>query len=181
MTAEALHLVPSGPRTPPPAQSSELSVCAGCRAVMRPSGTTEAQYPGTVPEWGEHQCRTCDYLSAGKDPDDRFIPIERIDYLAEVRAQFEASRLSRGIPADGLRNRNRTSGDGTPSAASPPAAASTPPSCDGRSPPADTLSGGSNQPGSAHASGQEAGLDSFTVTGLRLATHDRIQTAPASP
>lgn len=73
----------------------------GCGAVMRPEGTTAAQYPGTLPHWGNGQCRVCDYTAAGRDPEDRFLTRERAGYLEEIRTEIECGRRSRGIPAEG--------------------------------------------------------------------------------
>lgn len=89
-----------------PTPTDSLPRCAGCTTPMRPARTTEEQYPGSVPEWGEQQCQSCDYTSAGKDPENRFIDVERVEYLKDIRAEYERSRRSRGIPADGLRRRN---------------------------------------------------------------------------
>lgn len=100
-----LHLVtaPANDPTNPEASAEELPRCKGCNARMRPNGTTEAEHPGTVPAWGDNQCRICDYEACGKDPADRFIQVERISYLASLRADIEASRQHRGIPAEGSR------------------------------------------------------------------------------
>lgn len=83
--------------------SEELPRCKVCDTRMRPPGTTLADYPDTVPSWADNQCRICDYKACGKDPDDRFISIERIDYLNGVRTDIEADRRSRGVPAEGSR------------------------------------------------------------------------------
>lgn len=101
-----LHLIQGGLGEKAADAASTLPRCAGCSTPLRPAGTTEDQYPGSVPEWGELQCRSCDYTSAGKDPDDRFINVERVAYLRDVRAEYERSRRSRGVPSDGLRRRN---------------------------------------------------------------------------
>lgn len=72
-----------------------------CGSLMRPEGTTAAQYPGTVPNWGNGQCRVCDYAAAGRDPEDRFMTRERAGYLDNLRAGIEAGRRRRGIPENG--------------------------------------------------------------------------------
>lgn len=102
----ALRLIQGGRNETGEDSVSSLPCCAGCATPMRPTGTTEAQYPETVPEWGDHQCQSCDYRSAGKDPENRFIDVERVAYLQDVRAEYVRYRRSRGIPADGLRRRN---------------------------------------------------------------------------
>lgn len=78
-----------------------LQVCKGCDVSIRPYGTTEAMYPGTAPSWGNGQCRPCDYLAAGKDPADRFIPAARLSYLTGLRNDIETARRRRGVPATG--------------------------------------------------------------------------------
>jgi hypothetical protein len=100
-----LHLVnaPANDTTSAEASAEELPRCKGCNARMRPQGTTEAEYPETSPAWGNNQCRICDYEACGKDPADRFIPVERVNYLSSLRAGIEASRHRRGIPAHGSR------------------------------------------------------------------------------
>lgn len=100
-----LHLVtaPATDSATTEASAEELPRCKGCSARMRPYGTTEAQYPDTCPTWGDNQCRVCDYEACGKDPADRFIPVERVSYLASLRAGIEAGRARRGIPAEGSR------------------------------------------------------------------------------
>lgn len=109
MTLQALHpsrphlsLVPSEPYV----AAAQLPRCAGCTTPMRPAGTTESQYPGSVPEWGDRQCQSCDYLSAGKDPENRFIDVDRVAYLNEIREEFERGRRSRGVPPTGARPHN---------------------------------------------------------------------------
>ncbi|ACL41961.1 hypothetical protein Achl_4010 (plasmid) [Pseudarthrobacter chlorophenolicus A6] len=92
-----LHLVPDAT----PAAPEELPLCKGCKAPIRPHGTTESEHPGSVPSWGDNQCRVCDYLACGRDPEDRFISIERVGYLTSVRADIESDRQRRGIPARG--------------------------------------------------------------------------------
>lgn len=96
-----LRLVPAVPRS-----NTALPRCAGCTTPMRPAGTTESQYPGSVTEWGDLQCQSCDYLSAGKDPADRFINVDRVAYLSDLRSHFEQSRKDRGVPEGGLRKTN---------------------------------------------------------------------------
>lgn len=98
-----LRLLPQVPSN----TTTGLPRCAGCTTPLRPEGTTEAQYPGSVPEWGDMQCRSCDYISAGKDPENRFITMDRVAYLDEVREQFEQGRRNRGVPAEGLHRTNR--------------------------------------------------------------------------
>lgn len=100
-----LHLVtaPAPEMTAAEVLDEELPCCKGCKSQMRPYGTTEAQYPGTSPSWGDNQCRICDYEACGKDPADRFIPVERVSYLASIRTGIETSRQRRGIPAAGSR------------------------------------------------------------------------------
>lgn len=98
-----LRLLPQVPNN----LTAGLPRCGGCTTPLRPAGTSEAQYQGSVPEWGENQCRSCDYISAGKDPEDRFISVDRVAYLDQVREQFEQGRRDRGVPADGLRRTNR--------------------------------------------------------------------------
>ena len=83
--------------------AEELPRCKGCNSRMRPQGTTEAEHPNTVPVWGDSQCRICDYEACGKDPANRFIPVERVNYLASLRADIESSRQRRGIPVTGTR------------------------------------------------------------------------------
>jgi hypothetical protein len=83
--------------------AEELPRCKGCNTRIRPCGTSEAQYPDTCPAWGENQCRICDYTACGKDPEDRFIPVERVSYLTSLRAGIELSRQRRGIPVEGSR------------------------------------------------------------------------------
>lgn len=100
-----LHLViaPANDTSTPEASADELPRCKGCNSRMRPQGTTEAEHPDTVPVWGDNQCRICDYEACGKDPADRFIPVERVAYLASLRSGIEASRQRRGIPTTGTR------------------------------------------------------------------------------
>jgi hypothetical protein len=98
----SLHLVPALAAAESFA-AEELPRCKDCNTPMRPYGTTEAQYPGTSPSWGNNQCRVCDYEACGKDPADRFIPVERVGYLSSLRAGIEAGRQRRGIPAEGAR------------------------------------------------------------------------------
>ncbi|GAA4034632.1 hypothetical protein GCM10023063_18470 [Arthrobacter methylotrophus] len=81
--------------------TEELPRCKGCNTRMRPQGTTESQYPGTFPAWGDNQCRVCDYVACGKDPADRFISVERVGYLTSLRTSIERDRQRRGIPAEG--------------------------------------------------------------------------------
>lgn len=83
------------------ASTQDLPRCKGCNARIRPHGTSEADFPSTVPAWGDNQCRVCDYEACGKDPADRFIPVERVNYLASVRAGIEADRRHRGVPTKG--------------------------------------------------------------------------------
>ncbi|OOP59270.1 hypothetical protein BMF89_21265 [Arthrobacter sp. SRS-W-1-2016] len=100
-----MHLVPA-PAAPAVHAAKEavgLEACKDCGDRMRPEGTTIEQYPDTVPHWGNGQCRRCDYLAAGKDPEDRFITVGRTDYLASLRAGIEAGRRRRGVPAAGSR------------------------------------------------------------------------------
>jgi hypothetical protein len=94
-----LHLVPD--TTTPEDLTEELPRCKGCNARIRPHGTTEADYPDTVPSWGDSQCRICDYEACGKDPADRFISVERVGYLTSLRTGIETDRQRRGIPAEG--------------------------------------------------------------------------------
>jgi hypothetical protein len=99
-----LHLVTAPAiSTGTEASTEELPRCKGCNTRMRPYGTTEDQHPGTSPAWGDNQCRICDYEACGKDPEDRFIPVERVSYLASLRAGIEASRQRRGVPVEGSR------------------------------------------------------------------------------
>lgn len=98
----SLHLVAAPTAAEAPAEE-ELPRCKGCSTRMRPHGTTEAQYPETSPSWGDNQCRVCDYEACGKDPADRFIPVERVSYLTSLRTGIEAGRQRRGIPAEGSR------------------------------------------------------------------------------
>ncbi|WP_422758951.1 hypothetical protein [Paenarthrobacter sp. C1] len=100
-----LRLVPTPANDPVDLEPStdELPQCKGCNSRMRPQGTTEAEHPDTVPIWADNQCRICDYEACGKDPEDRFIPVERVDYLTSLRAGIEASRQRRGTPAEGSR------------------------------------------------------------------------------
>lgn len=79
---------------------SQLARCR-CGSLMRPEGTTADQFPGTVPNWGNGQCRVCDYTAAGRDPEDRFMSRERAGYLGSLRAGIEEDRRRRGIPAAG--------------------------------------------------------------------------------
>jgi hypothetical protein len=101
--ARALHLVPAPAAVHAVAEAPELEACTDCGARMRPEGATLEQYPDTVPHWGNGQCRRCDYLAAGKDPEDRFITVARTAYLSGLRAGFEAGRTRRGIPTAGSR------------------------------------------------------------------------------
>lgn len=97
-----LHLVTSPDVTScGDASTQNLPRCKGCSAQIRPHGTSEADFPGTVPSWGDNLCRVCDYEACGKDPADRFIPVERVNYLTSVRAGIEADRRRRGVPAAG--------------------------------------------------------------------------------
>lgn len=82
------------------AAESPLTMCQ-CGSLMRPEGTTAEQYPDTVPNWGNGQCRVCDYTAAGRDPEDRFMTRERAGYLDNLRAGIEAGRRRRGVPAGG--------------------------------------------------------------------------------
>ncbi|MBG0738990.1 hypothetical protein IV500_06075 [Paeniglutamicibacter antarcticus] len=97
----SLQLVNTPDTTEAPA--NELTVCKDCNGQMRPDGTSEVQYPGTLPSWGENQCRVCDYQTCGKDPDDRFIPVRQVSYLASLRAGIETERRRRNVPAVGTR------------------------------------------------------------------------------
>ena len=98
-----LHLVtePAGPEA---STAEELPCCKSCSTRMRPHGTTDNQYPGTSPSWGDNQCRICDYEACGKDPADRFISVHRLGYLTSIRAGIETDRQLRGIPAGGSRD-----------------------------------------------------------------------------
>jgi hypothetical protein len=98
----SLHLVPALAAAESFA-AEELSRCKDCNTPMRPYGATEAQYPRTSPSWGDNQCRVCDYEACGKDPADRFIPVERVSYLTSLRSGIESERQRRGIPAEGSR------------------------------------------------------------------------------
>lgn len=82
------------------AAESSMTLCR-CGSLMRPEGTTADQYPGTVPNWGNDQCRICDYTAAGRDPEDRFMSRERAGYLDGLRADIEGDRRRRGIPSSG--------------------------------------------------------------------------------
>ncbi|MCC3299769.1 hypothetical protein [Arthrobacter caoxuetaonis] len=73
-----------------------------CGRALRPEGTDASQYPGTSASWGNNQCRACDYLAAGRDPEDRFITQDRIAYLSSLRRDLEAARRRRGVPSCGL-------------------------------------------------------------------------------
>lgn len=100
-----LVLVPDLDGNPEGVQPA-LPACKGCGASIRPEGSTLAEFPGTVPNWGNDQCRVCDYLAAGKDPNDRFMPVERVGYLADMRRCFEQERRSRGVsPAGSMEGR----------------------------------------------------------------------------
>lgn len=95
----SLHLVPT--LAPELEDAVELPCCKGCKNSIRPHGTTEADFPGTRASWGNNQCRICDYEACGKDPADRFIPVERVGYLTSIRAGIDSDRKRRGIPAEG--------------------------------------------------------------------------------
>lgn len=79
-----------------------------CGSAIRPEGTDASQYPGTVPSWGNGQCRACDYTAAGRDPEDRFITQQRIAYLGGLRDGIESGRRRRGVPASGRIPAGRT-------------------------------------------------------------------------
>ncbi len=100
-----LHLVdaPATDSTNLEVSAQELPRCKDCKTPMRPHGTTEDQYPGTCPAWGDNQCRICDYEACGKDPAVRFIPVERVSYLTSLRRDIESGRHRRGIPVGGTR------------------------------------------------------------------------------
>lgn len=97
-----LHLVPDTDTASTDA-AEDLPRCKGCNARIRPHRTTEADYPDTVPNWGDKQCRVCDYEACGKDPADRFITVERVGYLTSLRAGIESDRQRRSIPSGGSR------------------------------------------------------------------------------
>lgn len=97
----ALVLVPAVQQVAPASFTENLPLCKGCRTPIRPHGATEAEFPGTAASWGNNECRVCDYLAAGKDPADRFIPVQRVSFLTSLRHDIEAGRRRRGIPAAG--------------------------------------------------------------------------------
>jgi hypothetical protein len=101
--SDHLVLVPSAKTVTIDDPSAELPRCKGCSASIRPHGSTEAEFPGTVPSWGNRQCRICDYTAAGKDPAIRFIPVQRVSYLSSLRSGYEIERLRRGVPPEGSR------------------------------------------------------------------------------
>jgi hypothetical protein len=101
----SLHLVPALPESDgAEVLVEDLPRCKGCSSRIRPHGTTEADFPGTSPSWGNNECRLCDYEACGKNPTDRFIPVERVGYLSSLRSGYEIERLRRGVPPEGSRN-----------------------------------------------------------------------------
>lgn len=99
-----LHLVPAAEASAVGnVFTAALPRCKGCNHSIRPHGSSEAGFPGTVPSWGNNECRICDYEACGKDPADRFISVERVGYLAGIRTDIETGRKRRGVPAEGTR------------------------------------------------------------------------------